>query len=181
MSMTADQFAILQDNEHYSLLGHSGDAFFVRLKCSGSVAKLCGKPASWMLSLVAPRSWWSSFGFVEHPGRGAKLTAAMAFVLAAQRKGAHDEQRRIADEKRAAQPAPVLTESGLPAAFILSETATHSSVKCPFCGDVHVHGAPLLGPRVPHCRPLYLDIGDYELVRRSVAVELDKIKMIGAE
>lgn len=164
MSTTAEQFAMLQDNEHYSLLGHSDDAFFVRLKCSGSVAKLCGKPDSWMLSLVAPRSWWSSLGFVEHPGRGAKRTAAMAFVLAAHRKGPHDEQRRIADEKRAAQPAPVMTKNGLPAAFVVDETPTHFRVRCPFCGDEHVHGARL-GPRVPHCAMTYQDVGDYELVR----------------
>jgi hypothetical protein len=169
MSTYEVDYALLDENPYFDLLGYNGDAVFVRHARGGSVFKLRGTLNEWMLSFIAPLAWWQEV--LPKGKRG--MPASSAFVRAAFRKGFYDEvgiaQRRIADEKRAAQAAPVMTENGLPVAFVVKETKTHLHVKCPFCGDVHVHGAPLLGPRLPHCRPLYPGIGDYELVRRSVA------------
>lgn len=168
MSTYELEHAVFDNNPHFDILGFNGDSVFVRPKHIDSVFKLRGKPTEWMLSLIAPGAWWRSIW----PKRTKGMSASSAFVHAAYRAGLYDEvgiaRRRIADEKRAAQPAPVLTESGLPAAFIVSETATHCRVKCPFCGDEHVHGARL-GPRVPHCAMNYQGIGNYEIVRGDVA------------
>lgn len=154
-------------NKYFEPLGYSGDDFVVRLKSSGSTVRFVGQPNNWALGWIAPMSWWRSNWSLC--GRGT--TAQQAFVRACARRGPYPAEaiaRRIADEKRAAQPAPVLTERGLPAAYIVAETATYLRVKCPVCGDEHVHGARL-GPRVPHCAMNYPDISNYEIVRRSVA------------
>lgn len=155
----------LEQNEYFDLLGRSGDDFFVRLKGSGSVVRFVGRPSNWALAWIAPPSWWRSRWSL----RGRGMTMQRAFALACTRRGPYAAEdiarQRIAAEKRAAQPAPVLTENGLPAAFIVGETAKHFRVKCPYCGDVHVHGAPRLGPRVPHCAMNYPGIGDYEIVQ----------------
>lgn len=154
-----------EDNPHFDLMGINGDACFVRLKRLGAICKLHGRPTEFMLAQIAPLTWWR-----EHfPKRTGWMSASSAFVRAAARKGFYDEagiaRRRIADEKRAAQPAPVITENGLPAALVVKETKTYFHVRCPFCGDEHRHGAPLLGARVPHCSMNYPGIGNYEIVR----------------
>ncbi|MGF6758237.1 hypothetical protein [Paraburkholderia sp. GAS42] len=164
----------LESNQYFELLGHNGDAVFMRHARSGSVVKLRGKLTPFMLAQVAPMTWWER-NFPKRPGWHDKLTAAKSFVIhAAYRMGLYDEEgiarRRIADEKLAAQPAPVITGNGLPAALVVKETKTHFHVRCPFCGDEHQHGAPLLGARVPHCSMNYPGgLPDYELVRDSVA------------
>lgn len=172
MSTYEVDYAGLESNQYFELLGHSGDAVFMRHARSGSVVKLRGKLTPFMLAQVAPMTWWER-NFPKRPGWRDKLTDAKSFVVhAAYRIGLYNEEgiarRRIADEKRAAQPAPVMTKNGLPAAFVVSETATHFRVKCPHCGDEHVHGARP-GPRVPHCAMNYPGIGNYEIVRGSVA------------
>ncbi|RZF23769.1 hypothetical protein EVC45_42390 [Paraburkholderia sp. UYCP14C] len=165
--------AALSDNEHFEVLGINGDAVFVRQKRLGAVVKLRGTPNRFMLAQVAPTTWWDRH-FPKRPGWRDKLAAAKSFIIhASAAKGHYDEEgiarRRMADEKRAAQPAPVLTASGLPAAFVIGEKDGYFYVRCPHCGGTHVHGAPLLGPRVPHCSMSYPGLPDYELVRRSVA------------
>ncbi|MFP3604689.1 hypothetical protein [Paraburkholderia sp. SIMBA_053] len=178
MSMPETERDALDQNEYFETLGYSGDDFLVRLKSSGSTVRFIGRPNNWMLSLIAPMSWWSSRWSL----RGRGTTAQRAFVRACSRRGPYAEEaiaRRIADEKRAAQPAPVLTESGLPAAVIVAETGGYFHVQCPHCGGVHRHGAGLLGRRVPHCWGLYPDASDYELVRPS-ASSVDHIELAAA-
>ncbi|TAM06382.1 MAG: hypothetical protein EPN70_05930 [Paraburkholderia sp.] len=168
MSATELEHAALSDNEHFEILGINGESYFVRQKRLGAVVKLRGTPNRFMLAQVAPLTWWDRH-FPKRPGWRDELAAAKSFVIhASAAKGRYDEaeiaRRRMAAEKRAAQPAPVLTKNGLPAAIVVGETATHFRVKCPHCGDVHVHGARL-GPRVPHCAMTYPGIGNYEIVR----------------
>jgi hypothetical protein len=162
MSATVEH-DVFDQNEYFEPLGHQGGDFLVRLRHSGSTVRFVGRPNNWMLALIAPLSWWRSRWSL----RGRGTTAQQAFVRACMLRGpcpAEAIARRIADEKRAAQPAPTMTERGLPAAYVVAETPTYFRVKCPVCGDEHVHGARL-GPRVPHCAMNYPGVGDYEIVR----------------
>lgn len=165
--------ARLEDNTHFELLGFYRDTYFVRSQASRSVVKLRGFPNKFMLAQIAPLSWWQS-QLPPRPVPRDWQAAAFSFTQASARKGLYDEvgiaQRQAADGKRAAQPAPLITKNGLPAAIIVRETRDYLYVKCPFCGGVHPHGAPLLGPRVPGCARSYPGIGEYEIVRAMPAL-----------
>jgi prophage regulatory protein len=60
--------------------------------------------------------------------------------------------------------APAFAENGLPIAYIVKEAANRYHVQCPYCGDIHYHGAGVLGSRMAHCGPKIPDRGHYELM-----------------
>lgn len=169
MSAPAPQLDALVDNPYIAPLGHEDGDLFVTLKSSGSSVRFIGRLTHEMLLWVAPASWWRA----NWPQRGRGTTALQALERACNRQGPYPgtaiAAKTLAAAKRAAQPAPVLTASGNPAALIERETKTHYFVRCPHCGDEHMHGAPNLGTRRPPCARHYGDVADYELVRGSVA------------
>ena len=60
MSTYEVDYAVLDENPHFDLLGFNGDAVFVRQKRFGSICKLRGKPTDFMLAQIAPLAWWRS-------------------------------------------------------------------------------------------------------------------------
>lgn len=170
--MSNAQEQALMDNEYFECLGMGEDTCFVRVKRFDSVCKLTGKINQFMLNQIAPLSFWRA-NFPAKEKRGG-LTASRWFLRSAcAERGYYNEERiqhrKLWDTKRAEQPAPVIAESGLPTAFVVEDMGDRLRVKCPHCGELHVHGGPELGARVPHCQLHYGDLPNYELVRQVTA------------
>ena len=61
---------------------------------------------------------------------------------------------------------------------LLSKDRVHLIIQCPFCGEIHLHGAgraddPIAyGPRVPHCQGIIKTSNSYTIVPApSIEVE----------
>jgi hypothetical protein len=166
--MSTEHEQDLTGNEYFEPLGFKGNSYLVLNKRLNSVFKLTGRLSDFMIAQIAPLAWWRKVA--PQTRKNAGLAEAREFFrqMCAER-GVYDEEfikeRNMWAAKRAAQPAPVIAASGLPTAFIIEQKGEYVRVKCPYCGDLHVHGGAVLGARVPHCWAHYDDIGDYELVR----------------